>query len=350
MHTYTMVQHHTGSRQRHGIFRGTMERSSTSDGAHLTGGTAMPVISRLRTLPRNIWMRSLVGVDWLTPVRSRRRSLPSRESQRPHWVLCFYGVERSLAYTATSIHRRILRPLDRAGVSVTVIAHFNRVPRIIGSYSREDHVDLSRDRVRLLDPDMLWIEPQSDSSIHVEAEAIRSVPWRLTGLVPALHDQYAEAGTRLLHQLHSLSQAYALMQLAGLRRMDVVAALRADIRYLDDLDVEHIAAQISQDKADLVTPSWQKRGGLNDRFSFIAPSAVGPVLERRHEVAAFVAERGYIHAEELMDFAVRRAGLRLAYTPMRGERVRATGRPEREDFESDEGWVMPSSQAALGSA
>lgn len=261
-------------------------------------------------------------------------------------MLCFYGVERSLAYTAASIHRRIFRPLERAGVAVTVVAHFNRVPRILGLYSREDRVDLSRDRVRLLDPDMLWIEPQSGGSIEAEAEVIRDIPWRLSGLSPSMYDRFAMAGTNLLHQLHSLSQAHALIQLAGLERVDVIAALRADIRYLDDLDVERIATQIGHGEADLITPDWQKRGGLNDRFGFMNPSAVGPVLERRHDVAAFVADRGYIHAEELMYFTARRAGLRLEHTPMRGERVRATGRVEWEDFEPGDGWVVPATQTA----
>ena len=261
-------------------------------------------------------------------------------------MLCFYGVERSLAYTAASIHRRILRPLERSGVAVTLVAHFNRVSRITGLYSREDRIDLSYDKVGLLNPDLLWIEPQSSGNIEAEAEAIRNVPWRLSGLSPLMHDRFVMAGTNLLYQLHSLSQVHALMRLAGLGQVDVVAALRADIRYLDDLDVERIAAQISRGEADLVTPDWQKRGGLNDRFGFIAPSAVRPVLERRHDVAAFVAERGYIHAEELMEFMARRAGLRLAHTPMRGERVRATGRVEREDFEPGDGWVAPASQVA----
>lgn len=102
---------------------------------------------------------------------------------------------------------------------------------------------------------------------------IRDVPWRFSRLPAALHDRFADAGTGLLHKLHNLSQAHVLMRLASVGKVDVVAALRADLRYLDDLDMDQIAALIGRSEADLITPDWQNRGGLNDRFAFMAPGA-----------------------------------------------------------------------------
>ncbi|MGR3371533.1 MAG: hypothetical protein ACU0D1_01925 [Pseudooceanicola nanhaiensis] len=262
----------------------------------------------------------------LLPVPQRRRCLPAPGSSRPHWVVCFYGVERSLKYTAYGIHRHIFRPLERAGVDVTVVAHFNHIERIGGDYSREGGVRFDRDRVACLNPDLLWVERQHDAAIATELEGTEGVPWIIDTPL------YANSKWNLLHQLHSLSRVADMIDTAGLSGADVFCALRADLQYIDDLDVAGIGGRIASGEADLITPDWQRWIGLNDRFAFLGSRALGPVMRRREAVIGFTHEHGHIHAESLLRDVARDADLKLGFTPMRAERVRGTGWVRHEPF------------------
>jgi hypothetical protein len=260
------------------------------------------------------------------PVPVRRRLIPAPGDSRTHWVVCFYGVDRSLRHTAYGIHRHLLQPLGRAGVSVTVIAHFNRIGAITGKYSKEGGVDFSKDQVRLLNPDLLWVEPQTDAAIATEMLALEGVPWKIETAL------FSGAKKNLMHQLHSLGRVRDLVTLAGVANADVFCALRADLQYLDDLNVEQVQNDITSGRADLITPDWQRWGGLNDRFCFFGKSALDHVLGRRALVERFAQENGYIHAEELLLHAAKTGNLRLGHTKMRAERVRGNGRVQFEPF------------------
>jgi hypothetical protein len=275
---------------------------------------------RLRSQMRSTIRRFL-------PVPVRARMLPAPGDGKAHWVICFYGVDRSLGHTAYGIHRHLIQPLAKAGVSVTVIAHFNRITAINGGYSKERGVDFRKDQVRLVNPDLLWVEQQSDTNIATEMMALDGASWKIDNAL------FAGAKKNLMHQLHSLSRVRDLITLAGAENADVFCAIRADLQYLDDLDVKRIQDDITLGRADLITPDWQSWGGLNDRFCFFGKTALDHVLGRRALVAGFAREHGYIHAEELLLYAAKTAGLRLGQTKMRAERVRGNGRVQFEPFD-----------------
>ena len=269
----------------------------------------------LKFLPRMGFKRGLrqlrTDLRRRLPVSPRKRQGEVAD-EAPHWIVCFYGVDRSLAHTAWGIKRHIFRPLERAGVRVTVVAHFNRITT-------------GPDRIHLLNPDVLWVEPQNKANVATELSLVEGTSW--INPDPML----AHFKVNLMHQLHSLSRVHEVLGWTGLQKADVVAALRADLQYLDDLDVAGIQERLMSDRADLITPIWERwRGGLNDRFAFLGPRAVRPVLMRRELVGAFIERNGYIHAEQLMAMAA--DGLRNDFTAMRAERVRANGRVKFEFF------------------
>jgi hypothetical protein len=261
-----------------------------------------------------------------SPLRARR--LPQPGSPRPHWLICFYGIDRALAHTIWGLHHHIFRPLAAAGMDVTLAVHFNQVERIAGAYSKEGHVRLTKDRMALLNPDLALIEVQSDDHIAGDMAALSGVPWRFDSPL------FAGAIRNLCHQLYSLSRVADLVSAAGVSRFDAVLALRADLQFLDDLDPLALLQSL-QSGIDLITPNWQLWGGLNDRFAVLSPRAFQPLFHRRALLPAFARDKGYVHAEELLLYAARQAGLRLGFTPMRAERVRATGRVSFEIFAAE---------------
>lgn len=260
------------------------------------------------------------------PVASRPRPA-GRRNDAPHWVVCFYGVDRSLAYTAWGLMRHVFRPLERAGVRVTVVAHFNRIDSLPAGYSGEERVDFTRDRIALLNPDVLWVEPQQDAAIAAEMQALDGIPW--SNRAP----RWANSKKYLAHQLHSLSRVHELIGMAGLGGADVFAALRPDLQFLDDLDVAGIQRRLMSGEVDFISPDWQKWGGLNDRIGFMHAGALQPVMLRRSQMGPFAAAHGYIQSEPLLRFAVEAAGLRVGFTSLRAERVRGNGRVWFERFE-----------------
>lgn len=211
---------------------------------------------------------------------------------------------------------------------MTLVAHFNKIIRVPqSSYGKEGNVDFTRDHIRLIDPDLLWIEPQLDSGISVELEELKGVPWKID------NELFSNAKRNLLFQLHSLSRVHEMLMLASLAEADAYMLLRADLQYLEDIDPAFIEEKIQKDGIDLVTPDWQRWGGLNDRFSFLSGRALTNILNRRRLVGEFSRIHGYIHAEELLHFAAEKAGLTMSYVPYRAERVRGNGRVQFEPFD-----------------
>jgi hypothetical protein len=262
----------------------------------------------------------------LLPVQVRPRSVIQKWEQTPHWVVCFYGVDRSLKYTAYSILRHIFRPLQRARVRVTVVAHFNQISKIAQGNSKEGNVDFTHDRIHLLNADVLWVEPQSDESIRHELQILEGVNWPISTPV------FANAKWNLMHQLHSLDRVNTLVHTAGLGNADVFALLRADMQFLDDLDVEAIQRRILSDNIDVITPDWQKWGGLNDRFSFLSRRSIEAIATRRRLVESFAKQHNVIHAERLLLHAAQQGNLNTDFTRMRAERVRGNGHVWFEPF------------------
>ena len=274
---------------------------------------------RMRSNART-WLRRFL------PVATRPRTLPGRNAKGPHWVICFYGIDRSLKYTRYGIQRHVFGPLQRLGVSATVVCHFNHVEQTREIQERKPWVGQSQDRIADLNPDILWIEPQDETLIEQELRQLDGFGWR-----PG--DQVApDAKRNLLFQLHSLSRAFHLLETCNLAHADLFFLCRADLQFLDDLDVGEIEKAIVQDGVDILTPDWQKWSGLNDRFCALSPRALSPIMNRRRLVGAFCKEYGHIHAETLLSYAVQQNDLRSGHISMRAERVRGTGRVRFEPF------------------
>lgn len=241
------------------------------------------------------------------------------------WNICFYGIERSLRFTYGSIVDHILRPCQEQDEKYRLLAHFNLVDCIDQVRTGERNVKLARDDIALLNPDILWAEPQSEKNI-MDQLTISGIAYKGTASV------YQDSHKYLLHQLHSLRRLSQLLDLTRNTGGPLFGVFRADLQYIDPIPFPLLESLLMSGEVDVAIPSWDAFGGANDRF-FIANSKATKVLLNRIDlVQEFVMKNGYIHAEELMQFALDRNHLRVIHVNVRAERVRANGYIPCESF------------------
>lgn len=237
----------------------------------------------------------------------------------------FFGLNRSLRWTAPSIRRNILAPLRAAGFAPVLAAHFNQPAVINHPASNERAVKVRRDLRMSLPFDLQWIEPQQDANIAELVEPVFAVPFR------DYDDPTGGTRRNILHQLHSLRRLRSMASLLPAQQFDTFLLLRPDIEYIDPIDIDGLKA-VARGDVDMVSPSWHQYGGLNDRFAFCNRKAADAFMSRWDHVASHCQAHGYIHPETLLAEAIQKAGIRLRTTDQRALRVRATGETLAEGF------------------
>lgn len=238
----------------------------------------------------------------------------------------FYGLNRSLRWTAGSIVKKILAPLSAANVQLRCIAHFNEPTMIHSEHSEEFDLPVTRLGLRRLPLDAYVLERQEES--RLPRAAVRSVD----ELTPGPRLQPRPTMINLLSQLYSLKQLWMLAQLTP-DKHDIFIFLRPDLEYLDRIEPQKNLGSILSGEADLITPSWQQWGGLNDRFAFCSQKGAEVYANRIDAVKRFCDENDYLNAEELLGSVARSTQLKLRYTDIRAMRVRADGATLRENFD-----------------
>ena len=232
-------------------------------------------------------------------------------------LIGLFGLARSLPHTAVSIRWAFVDPLREAGFEVQSAGHFNVPETISNERSGERGIVPNRAETMLLDLDMSWNEPQTDEAVAQEMEGVRALP-------DAYGDGYRSAAN-LCQQLRSLERLWSLLQLFAPRPEDIVLLLRPDLMYLDRLDPARDLALLMQGKGDLIVPSWQSWGGLNDRFAFCTARSARIYASRIRLLTEACADMRTLHAEQFLRYIVACHRLRVGLTELRAVRVRADG-------------------------
>lgn len=236
----------------------------------------------------------------------------------------FYGLDRSLRWTAPSIRKNIVKPLEREGFDCLLAGHFNRPEIIDAPASGERRVKPGRPAQRL-DLELNWTEPQDDAVVRNLIDIALSVPFR------DFDDPTGGTRRNVVYQLHSLRRLGQLVELVEPHRFQVFLLLRPDIEYIDPIEMDRVL-EIADGAADVITPSWHLWGGMNDRFCFANYRGAVAYLNRWRRLEPFCREHGYLHPESLLMEAIERANLRIKLTEQRALRVRATGETRAEGF------------------
>jgi len=239
----------------------------------------------------------------------------------------FFGINRSLQWTASSIRRNVLAPLESTGAQARLFAHFNRPERIVSARSGEDQRFQPKGEDRL--PfEAIWSEPQIEGTDPIEAAVLLGAPYFEE------EDVDGQIRRNLALQLHSLSRLRAMVDLACPEGFDVYLLLRPDLNYQTRFDCADFV-RVASGEFDILVPDWQAWGGLNDRFCIASRRGFETYTSRGAVAGSFIEKHGHIHAEKLLLHAVDASGLKLGWVKTRAQRVRANGQIHHE-------WGRPS--------
>lgn len=235
----------------------------------------------------------------------------------PQIIVGFFGLTRSLRFTVDSIQSHVLQPLNKLGIPIVRIGHFNIPDRIDNPRSNESGLGVDVDEHLLLNLDHVVLERQNDALIANRLAVARGYP-----------DPFGDGYTsikNLCHQLRSLERLWSLVTSLKPSSDALVLFLRADLLVIDRLNLERDVVPLASGLVDLIVPGWQGWGGLNDRLAFCSMAAAKHYVGRGACIPEACAHIGALHAETLLSFAVSVAGLKTGFTAMRALRMRANG-------------------------
>jgi hypothetical protein len=238
----------------------------------------------------------------------------------------FFGLNRSLDITSDSISACVVEPLNRFGFHSVSGAHLNS-PAIINSpRSGERDIVVDSFGVQNLDCELIWREPQRERCIEPLASDIFA-NYPMAG--EADDDRTIRRNAML--QMYSQVKLLGMLRMIGMARFKVFCFARPDLLFIDA--IPHAAIRsVADGSVDVVTPSWQRWGGLNDRFALCSLRGAEIYLDRLNWVSSFCQEKGYFHPEEILLHSIEKSGLTYDFMPTRARRVRSTGSIKYEDF------------------
>lgn len=237
--------------------------------------------------------------------------------------VAFFGITRSLRYTAGSVQANLIAPIEAAGHSPCLYGHFHVPETITNARSREFGEAVDPDEHSLLPFSTCLTEPQDPCVVAASFAAARAYPDRFG-------DNYASA-RNLCFQLRSLDRLWMLIE-PELAEQDWVLFARPDLLYLDRIDTLGLIETLTRTGSELAVPGWHAWGGLNDRFALANARAAKAYATRLRWLEAGIEASDGLHGESLLGFVTLVEGLRVAALPARAVRIRANGQPALQDL------------------
>ncbi len=239
----------------------------------------------------------------------------------PRIALGFFGLDRFPSICHPTIVRHVIEPA-RAFGRVTLLGHFN-VPSRIDNRHGTELAMVFRPQPSLLDLELTWNEAQPDAP---------PVWMHFAHDVPFLNqtDPGAVMRTNAMWQLWSLQRLWTMIRLAA-ADADLVILSRADLQYLDPLDVPAVAARVRTGAA-IITPNWHQHRGRNDRIAVCTMAGAEVYCQRVEAAMEYCRRYEHFHPESVLRFAIDASRLPEAFLATRANRVRATGAIVQENF------------------
>ena len=258
--------------------------------------------------------------------------------------ICFFGLNRSLSYTISSIKEYIFQPLNQLGIVYSVYGAFVHVESFTNPRSNEFSVSPQNSETDIIDFDAY----RTFDQVTLD----KSIDWRQ---VFRYGDRYGEIDLsdesllsptsttkNIFRSLFVLKESFALIPEGKLANPTIF--IRPDLEILSSLDfqlyfdlLQYKPISTSQGEADGVAllPSWHSWGGLNDRFAICSSGNSSVAYATRFDslLPYLQISRHPIHPETFL-FHVMHASLVACYPVIYPymSRIRASGRSQPEDF------------------
>lgn len=231
----------------------------------------------------------------------------------------FFGLTRSLKYTIKSIEQNIFNVLKKNNIKYDIYLHTYNLEKLTLKRSGEKNCILDVNEWKLLNPIKYKIDNQNDFDKSYDYDSIKKYgdTWRTN-----FQNVY-----NLIRQLNSLKELYKLFE--DEKKYDCYILLRPDLFYHDKLDLNII----NKVNNNIVTPKWQRWGGLNDRFCFGKKNTIKIYCNRINECLNYCSHYNTsINSEKLLLFCIKKNNITPIFTKMRASRIRANGKKIREKW------------------
>jgi hypothetical protein len=232
----------------------------------------------------------------------------------------FFGITRSLKWTAPSIKKNIIDPIRPLG-NIMVYGHFYKIKFIKNKRSGENQPVHQNDDKNLKFDELLLENPD-----HI----LKKIDYKK---ILSYGDAWDDDGKSLSNLIHQLASLKRLAGLISKQKPDVVILARPDLYYRDSfLDVVKLHLKLPSYYVSV--PHWQWFGGVNDRFAVLGYEAFLAYASRLDAVHKYLeTEKKPLHSESFLWKTLIRNNIIISTMDIKAHRVRANGIELSEGFE-----------------
>ena len=243
----------------------------------------------------------------------------NRNSRKTAWLL-FYGIQRAIEYTNSSIHQNLIWPLSNK-YDLKIAAHFYDVKEIRNLRANEiGH--LSTDAHDFFKTDFYQLDPDNKEEVATLVEKIR-----------CFGDAYKNdfnSISNMIQSLISINRVFMMIE-PLCNENDIFIFARPDVIYLDKLNTKN------DFKDKWHVPDYGAHGGINDRFTVCGSKSTARSFSNQQEhILSFCKElKTPLHSEKFRLYASIKENVKIETLKFRVQRVRLGGELHLENFKSN---------------
>jgi hypothetical protein len=231
----------------------------------------------------------------------------------------FFGISRSLKWTAPSIYKHIIIPI-RSIYDLKIFGHFYKIKFIKNKRSGENQA----------------LDPDDHKNLKFDELVIQNPTAVLNGAnysnILSYGDAWQDDGKSLSNLIYQLSSLKMLAKMIIKQKPDVVILLRPDLYYHDSF-LNTVKLQLEMPSFYASIPEWQWFGGLNDRFAVLGYEAFLVYANRLDYVFEFLEKKQKsLHSEKFLWHTLVHHGIHITPTKIRASRIRVNGYSVLENF------------------
>lgn len=242
-------------------------------------------------------------------------------------AVCFYGINRSLKHTASSIQRNLLEPITLAGYEFDLFYHTYNLSVIDNPRSKEVQ--------QKVDPsgfDILGRYKGSEISSQEDFLATFNLQDWIIDNMDNWNDNFKSL-KNLACQLNSIESCCNLIDSSRQKYKFVIFA-RPDLLYLNSINMSQVETYLFGKDRVWILPDFHGPDTFwNDRFVVASRDDVQPWCRRIHWGKNFVRDKSQtVHSEMLVKYVGETVGIQKRDIDLKAVRVRANGMINSDGF------------------
>lgn len=240
-------------------------------------------------------------------------------------AICFWGLTRSLKYTRDSINKYIFDVFKSNNVDYRIFMHtYTLHDKYNNPRSGEKDITLDNEEYKCINPDYVILDNQEQvkSSINFLQYRTHKDPW---------HNNYVTMDNFIL-AMYSKKRLLKLFQDNDDESYTHFLMIRPDVKYLNNFDIKWLT-NIKDNQ--IYVPDFGIfgcYGGFNDRMALVCSKKVFVLYNSVFDMMLEYSKKTDLHSESINRFNMNYNNIKTVFIPFYFNRVRATGKENKDDF------------------